>query len=249
MQSSTIRRRARPESGHQRPFLLRPGALWVAFDLLAPTALFYVMRWQGHSLYLALLASAAVSAASALISYRRNTDRQSFAPFILALTLAGFAIAFVTGSDRFLLAKESILTALVGLWFLSSIWLAERPLAYQFARPLLESRFGRQLGIDGPLSWEQLWAREPHFRHIWRIASAMWAAATLIDAALRIVLAYTLPVNSVPILQLAMFVVTGLLMQVITNIYYRRAGLWMLIVEGGTSGETKPRLASGEPST
>ena len=62
---------------------------------------------------------------------------------MLAMALAGFALALVTGNDRFLLAKESVLTALVGCWFLASIW-AERPLTYQFTRPLLEGRIGRE---------------------------------------------------------------------------------------------------------
>ncbi|HEX5164506.1 MAG TPA: VC0807 family protein [Thermomicrobiales bacterium] len=242
MQSSTIRQRTRPEDGRRRPFLLRPGTLWFAFDLLAPTALFYVMRWQGASLYLALLVPAAISAVSALISYRRDTNRQSFAPFMLALTLAAFAVALITGSDRFLLAKESILTALVGFWFLHSVW-AERPLTYVFTRPLLESGYGRRVGIFGPLSWEQLWERDGRFRHIWRVSSVMWAVATLIDAVLRVVMAYTLPVNSVPAMQLAMFIVTGLVMQVVTNVYYARSGVWQLIREGGSADETTARIA------
>lgn len=44
-------------------------------------------------------------------------------------------------------------------------------------------------------------------------------------------MAYTLPVSSVPALQTGMFIVTGLVMQVITNVYYVRAGLWRLIRE------------------
>jgi hypothetical protein len=242
MQSSTFRQRTRSDVDRRRRFWLRPGTIWFAFDLLAPTALFYVMRWQGYSLYLALLASAFVSAVSALISFRRESDRQSFAPFMLALALAGFAIALVTGSDRFLLAKESVLTAMAGFWFLHSVC-AERPLTYVFTRPLLESGYGRRMGIFGPLSWEQLWEQDARFRHIWRVSSVMWAVATMIDAVLRVVMAYTLPVDSVPILQLAMFIVTGLVMQVVTNVYYARSGLWRLVREGGSTDGPPARTA------
>jgi hypothetical protein len=228
---------------------LRPGLIWFAFDLLAPTALFYVMRWHGSSLYLALLASAAVSAVSGLISFLRGKGGQRFAPYMLALSLAGFAVALVTGSDRFLLAKESILTAMVGFWFLGSIW-QHRPLTFQFTKPLVEGPFGRRMGIVGPRTWEELWAREPGFRHIWRVSSVMWSAATLIDAAIRVVMAYTLPVNAVPALQTAMFVVTGLIMQVATNGYYSRVGLWKLIREGGTeNNRTESRTDSRDRMT
>ena len=142
---------------------------------------------------------------------------------MLALTLAGFGIALITGSDRFLLAKESVLTAMVGLWFLRSIW-AERPLTYQFTRPLLEGRISRV----GP-SWELLWEREPGFRRSWRMSSLIWAVVLLIDAVVRVVMAYTLPVNAVPALQTGLMIATTLLMQVVTWVYYWKSGLWALV--------------------
>jgi hypothetical protein len=239
LQSTRSPRDAEGPTTRRRPRWLRPGLLWFAFDLLAPTALLYVLLWLGSGLYVALLASASVSAVSALVSYRSGVGSQRFAPYMLALTLAGFGVALVTGSDRFLLAKESLLTAMVGFWFLGSIWTA-RPLTYQFTRPLLEGRWGRRWGLHGP-PWELLWEREPRFRRIWRASSAMWAAATLIDAALRVVIAYTFPVEAVPVTQLGLFVVTGLLMQVATNVYYTRAGLWLLVRGGGASAGAEPR--------
>ncbi len=213
----------RGSGGWRRPSWLRAGLVWFGFDLIAPTALLYVLLWIGVSLYGALLASASVSAISAVISYRSGTSNGRFAPFMLAMALASFAIALVTGSDRFLLAKESVLTAVVGCWFLVSIW-AERPLTYQFTRPLLEGRIGR-----GGAPWELLWAREPRFRRIWRISSAMWAGATLIDAVIRVIMAYTLPVHVVPAMQTGLLLATTLLMQVVTNVYYLRAGLWTMV--------------------
>jgi hypothetical protein len=202
---------------------VRPGLLWFAFDLLVPTALIYVLLWLGSGLYMALLASAAVSAISALVSYRRGTGQQRFAPHMLALSLAGFAVALVTGSARFLLAKESVLTALVGFWFIGSLW-AARPLTYQFTRPLLERRFKWK-----SRSWELLWEQEPRFRRIWHVSTILWGVAMLIHAVVRVVLAYTLPVQVVPAMQTGMIIVTVLVMQVLTNTYYVCAGLWRLL--------------------
>jgi hypothetical protein len=204
---------------------MRPGLLWFALDLLAPTALIYVVLWLGSGLYLALLASAAVSALSALVSHRRGTGKQRFAPHMLALSLAAFAVAVVTGSDRFLLAKESVLTALAGFWFIGSLW-AARPLTYRFTRPLLEGRFkGKRR------SWELLWEHEPRFRRLWYVSTVMWGVAMLIDAVVRVVLAYTLPVHIVPAMQTGMMLVTVLVMQVLTNSYYVCAGLWRMLHE------------------
>lgn len=239
MPLSAITRRAKTQPGRRRPTWLRPGLLWFAFDLLAPTALLYVLLGRGSSLYVALLASTCVSAVSSLVSYRRNMSSQRLAPYMLALSLAGFGVALVAGSDRFLLAKESVLTALVGFWFLGSIWTA-RPLAYRFTRPMLEGRWSRRWGLPGS-SWELIWERQPRFRRIWRVSSAMWGVATLIDAVLRVMMAYTLPVNSVPVMQLVMFIVTGLVMQLMTHVYYARAGLWRLIWEADMNGSTEAR--------
>lgn len=221
--STTDNRKPRP----RRPAWPRLGALWIAFDILAPTALFYVLLWSGTSLYLALLASATFSAVTALVSYRRDRASQRFAPQMLIAALAGLGLALITGSDRFLLAKESVLTALAGSWFLLSIR-HERPLTYRLTRPLLEGRFG-----TAGTSWEQVWEREPRFRHIWRVSSAMWAAALFLDAVIRVVMAYTLPVASVPALQTGLMLVTMLIMQVVTNVYYVRAGLWPILYEWG----------------
>jgi hypothetical protein len=216
-------------TGRTRPSWLRPGTLWFAFDLLVPTALIYVVLWAGFSLYLALLASAGLSAVTALVSYRRGSGGQRFAPYMLAMALAGLAIALVTGSDRFLLAKESVLTTIVGSWFLVSIW-QERPLTYRFTKPLLEGRRGFP-----DTSWEALWEREPRFRRTWRVSSTMWAVATFADAALRVVMAYILPVAAVPALQTGLMIATVLLMQPVTWIYYARAGLWRMLWEAQSS--------------
>jgi hypothetical protein len=207
----------------KRPSWLKPGLLWFAFDLLAPTGLVYLLLWHGFSLYLALLASALLSAISSIISFRRGRGRQRFAPYMLALSLAGLAVALITGSDRFLLAKESMLTAIVGCWFLASIW-RERPLTYQLTKAMLEGR-----GPGKGISWEDLWRRDPHFRHIWRVSSVLWAVVTFLDAIIRVVMAYTLPVDLVPALQTGLLIFTGLLMQVVTGVYYARTGLWSMI--------------------
>jgi hypothetical protein len=42
-------------------------------------------------------------------------------------------------------------------------------------------------------------------------------------------------------MHLGLFVATGLLMQVVTNVYYARAGLWTLLREGGASNRAEIR--------
>lgn len=54
---------------------------------------------------------------------------------------------------------------------------------------------------------------------MWRVSSVLWGIGTLADAALRVVLAYTLPVDEVPGLATALYAVTSAVL-VVTNVYY-----------------------------
>lgn len=206
-------------------WLSRPGAwrpiLVFIIDLIVPTVMFYVALNLGAGIYLALLISAAWSAATGVYGWLRGEQR-SGARFMLLISLTSFAISFVTGSDRFLLARESVITALAGGWFLMSLR-DERPLAYRLSRPLLEGRFGTTV------AWETMWETSGHFRHIWRTLTVGWGVVTLLDAGLRVVIAYTMPVTSVPALQTALMIATVLLMQVVTNAYFIWTRMWPLL--------------------
>ncbi len=138
--------------------------------------------------------------------------------FFTVLLFASFAISLLPGDERFLLAKDALVTAGVGFWFLASLRWSDRPLAYQFAKPMVEGRMG------WPGDWEGLWERESWFRRMWRTSSMLWAAGTLLDAVARVVMAYTLPADAVPGLNLAMYVVTLVVLNVITTVVYVRAG-------------------------
>jgi hypothetical protein len=59
---------------------------------------------------------------------------------------------------------------------------------------------------------------------MWRTSSALWAAGTLLDAAARVVMAYTLPADVVPGLNLGMYVATAVVLNVVTTVVYVRAG-------------------------
>lgn len=217
----TIRRLAPRRARHR---WLRPGAIWFAADIVVPTLLVYLLLWAGAGLYLALLASAALSAVSAGVAWWRGTGSQRFAREMLLLALGSLAVSSLTGSDRFLLAKESVLTAAVGVGFLASLRSA-RPLSYQLTRPLLEGRRGWRS------DWERIWEREPRFRHIWRVSTVLWSVVLLADASLRVVIAYTLPVDLVPALQTGLMIATTVLMQFVSWAYYIRAGLLPLARE------------------
>ena len=220
--------------------------LWFAlvFDVAVPIALYYVLRGAGASVWLALVAGAAVPALTSLagVITRRRADALSVSVMIMLLLSA--AASLLTGSPRVLLSRDGWLTGAWAAWFFLSLR-ARRPVTYAFSRPLLEGRrvfdpATRRWVAPAAGSWEDLWDSEPRFRHIWRVTTVIWGAATLADAITRIVMSWTLPVSVVPALGGALWPVTFVVLQVITNVYFARSGFW-LILRGQPPRDRTPR--------
>lgn len=193
--------------------LLRP-----VVGIAGSTGLYYLLRHLGVSVYAALVVGAVVSLAPACLSLLRGRRPSGLEAFFTVLLFASFAVALLPGDERFLLAKDALVTSGVGCWFLASLRWADRPLAYQFAKPMIEGR-GGWVG-----DWERRWREDEWFRRMWRTSSAWWAAGTLADAVARVVMAYALPADVVPGLNLAMYVVTLVVLNVVTTVVYVRAG-------------------------
>jgi hypothetical protein len=207
--------------------------LLLVVDIGVPIGLYYLLRGLGMNAYLALLIGAIVPALTTLIGFvtRRRVDGIGLSMFALILLSAG--VSALTSDPRFLLVRDGWLTGAWGLWFFASL-LTGRPVAFAFARVFLEGRRvwdrrSRRWVPSTTKSWDDVWTDEPRFRHIWRVSTAIWGAGTLADAVLRVAMAYTLPVDAVPGLSGALWPVTFVVLQVITNVYYHRAGLWLIL--------------------
>ncbi len=209
--------------GTQPARRLRDQLAVLAFDIAAPTALYYILRGVGASNLAALSISAVLPALAGIykLAVKRSVD--AVALVVVATIAVSIALSLIAHDVRFLLARDGYITGLWGVWFLATLR-ARRPAALVFARPLMEGR-----RIFGTRSWDYLWATEARFRRIWQISTVMWACALLADAVARIVMAYSLPVDVVPGLGAALWPVTFVLIQIVTNIYYRRAGLYRIL--------------------
>ena len=196
-------------------------ALRAGGGLALPSVTFYLLRFAGVGVYLALVVSTLVSAVPALVDLGRGQRPSGLSTYVTAMTLGGLVVTLVPGSTRFLLARESIMTGVTGVWFLvSGCARAARPLAYQFTRPLVEGRW------HWPGHWEELWEVSPRFRRMWRVSSVLFGVGLLLDATLRVVLAYTVRPDLVPALGLALYVVTLIVLNVVVNVYYVRSGVF-----------------------
>lgn len=189
----------------------------VLADVVAPITLYYGLRALGVAPTPALLAGAVVPAARALWSLLRHRRLEWFAVLVLVLVAASVATSLLTGSERFLLARDGAITAAIGLVLLATAATA-RPAMYAIGRMVLAR------GGHDAASWDERWSGSARFRRIWRAVTVLWGAGLLVDAALRVVLAYTLPVDVVPALHAAQWLPLLLVLQVLSQVYLRRPG-------------------------
>jgi hypothetical protein len=192
-------------------------------DIGAPIGLYYGLRGAGVSNLVALGAGALVPAVGVIVQLISRRRLDGVGGVVVISVLATIVLSLITDDTRFLLARDGFITALWGVWFLVTLR-ARWPAAFRLARPLMEGR--RALG---PASWEKLWDGEPAFRRIWRVSTIIWGVGLLVDAVLRVLMSYTLPVAVVPGLGGALWPVTFIVIQVVTNVYYHRAGLYRML--------------------
>ncbi|GAA3207834.1 VC0807 family protein [Nonomuraea helvata] len=196
------------------------GLLTIAVDIGLPIGLYYVLRALGTGYQTALLISSLIPGMSVVsdLVRRRRPDRLGM--FMTAMMLTSALVSLLVHDTRFLLAKDGWFMAVAGVWFLAGAR-GERPLAFVFTRFLLEGRVGPDRE-----SWDVLWERLPAFRRIWRVVTVIYGTGLLVDAAVRVVMAYTLPVDVVPGLSGVQYGVWLALMQVVVNVYLVPTGLY-----------------------
>jgi hypothetical protein len=195
----------------------------VAVGIAVPTALYYVFHGIGLSNFTALLLAAILPSLSTVYNLVFTHQVDGLSLVVLTTIVLTAIVSAVAHDPRFLLARDGLITAMWGLWFFATLR-ARRPAAFLFARPLMEGRkwFGTR-------AWDQLWETSPQFRRIWRFSTIVFGTGLLADAVIRVVMAYWLPINIVPALGSALWPVTFVLIQVVTNMYYHRAGLYRLL--------------------
>lgn len=192
----------------------RASLVLMLVEVIVPLALFYGLRGVGVGQWAALLISGA--APLVVLAYRWGTSRRIEASslFTLSILLAGTAIGLLTGDPRLLVARESYLTGIVGLWMIGTLW-APRPFILIATLPLLPGATAS--------SWEDGWAHDPVFKRVMRSMTLAWGCAFLIDAVARIVMAYTLPLDIVPLAGVALLVVLLIAVVQFSKAYARRA--------------------------
>lgn len=211
---------ARPPQAQARRAMVRA----VVIDVAVPLAVYYALRAAGASQWLALLAGAAAPAAQAGYTLARKRSVDWFAMTVLVIILASVAASFIGGSPRFLLARDGCLTGLIGLGVLVTLG-TRRPVMFTVGRAMV-----RTVG-ESTDAWDERWDRSAPFRRVWRVVTAVWGVGLLLDASARVLMAYALPVDVVPALSTATWIVVLIVLQVISQLLLRRPHVKPLVFE------------------
>jgi len=154
----------------------------VIFDIAAPLAAYNLLRSAGLTAVTALLLSGVFPALGVAIGVIRHRRLDVVGAVVLAGIIVGSVLGLVTHSARLVLVEGSVPTAVFGVACLGSLW-ARRPLMLSFA-----------LEFTGPdtakgQEMTRLWQYEG-YRRVFRVITAVWGVAFLIEAALRVVIIY-----------------------------------------------------------
>lgn len=189
-------------------------------DVIAPLVVFYGLREMGVSQFLALLAGALIPLAGLVHGLVTEGRVSGVRLFVLGTMTLTVAMSLITGSPRVLLIRNAWGMAALGVWMLLTLF-ARRPFLYEAARVVFTE--------DRQRVWARNWDRYPPLRRLLWTLSACWGVACLADACLRVVMATTLPIDLVPILDDVLLVVTLatilLVQRAYGRPYLRRNGL------------------------
>lgn len=164
---------------------LRQALPSLVFDAALPILVFQVLTRLGVSTLLSVAAGGVFPAGHIVYGWIRLRRVETLGLIVLAVMGIGTATSLMSGSVFFMLAKESVFTALFGSFCLGSL-LAEHPFMFHVMRPFVAG--------DDPARnewWDGLW-EDPSFRRGVRFVTAVWGVVFLAEAVARVVFALLL---------------------------------------------------------
>lgn len=158
-------------------------AMIVIFDIGAPLGAYSALRSAGMSTVTSLLLSGVFPATHVCIDAIRRRRLEVVGALVLAGILVGTVLGLISHNARLLLVEGSVPTGVFAVALLGSL-LTSRPLMFRLATEFIgpDTAKGREMTM--------LWQRYEGFRRIFRIITAVWGAAFVIEAALRVVVAF-----------------------------------------------------------
>ncbi|MER6442842.1 MULTISPECIES: VC0807 family protein [unclassified Streptomyces] len=214
-----------PKAATRRHFLP------LVVDVAVPIGSYYLLKSGfGMSTMAALGWSSVVPAVRTVWSVVRERTVNALAALILFVNVAGLLLSLVAGDPRLMLAKDSGVSSVIGIGVLVSV-MAGRPMMTTAMKPFVTKGDPARTA-----AWERLIGGSERFRRFERTFSLVWGVALLGECVVRIVGAYTLPVDTMVWLGTVVMIGTMALAMVVSG--GLAAGPMEAMVRGEAAGRT-----------
>ncbi|MBO0962783.1 hypothetical protein J1P26_24120 [Neobacillus sp. MM2021_6] len=189
----------------------------IVFSLVINGALpvvVYNLLTNYYSSFVSLLVATLIPLADNLYHVIKYKKADAFGLFMLSGFLLSLLAFVLGGNERLILLRESMVTGLLGLIFIASLFFS-KPLIYHFA-----IKFSAKDASEQKSKFKKNW-EIPYFRTVLRIMTAIWGIALLGEAIVKIILVYELSISTfLAVSQLIFYSVIGA--AILFTIVYRR---------------------------
>jgi len=163
----------------------------LAVDVAVPIGVYYLAHSVlGLGLVASLTAGSAVPAVRTAVALVRERSVNGLALLMLTVNLVGIALSAVAGDPRLVIAKDAVVSSVIGGSILVSA-LAGRPMMTAGLRPFIVKGNAAKAA-----AWERLTAGDRAFRAAERNFSLAWGAVLVAECAAKVIGAYTVPVET-----------------------------------------------------
>jgi hypothetical protein len=190
--------------------------------------LIYVYAAQPLGDLRALLASSAPPILWSLVEFARHRRIDAVSMLVLAGILLSILAVLGGGSVRFLQLREKLVTALIGLVFIGSV-LVRRPLIYELARANMLRKSKAEADQFAALR------ADADFRRTVTIMTLVVGVGLLIDAAVSVLLVFTLSIRD--------YMILG---PIIGYAWVGGLGLWVMAYSHWAKRRSEARRAAGD---
>lgn len=168
---------------------LRGLAVSLLINALCPLLIYHAVKRYTHaSEFTALVATGIPSILDGLFGVARRRKIDFMAGFNLFTVAISLGLIALGGNPRLYLVRESLLTAAYGLAMLVSL-LFPKPLGFYTGRYFMTGNDPVR-GAQFDANWSK-----PSIRQLIRAQTVIWGVGTLVEAVVRIYLAFTMPVS------------------------------------------------------
>jgi hypothetical protein len=168
-------------------------------DLGLPVLTYYGLHALGADDTTALLAGTLAAAARLAWVAIRSRSLSYFSIMMGAVFGVGLLFTLLTGDPRFLLIKHSVMSAVIGSLFLITAFRGSKPMTLSAQQSFAPAK-AEEIAAE--------YASNPAVRHGHRVSSVVWGGGLLVEAVVRAVLVFLLPVEVMVGLSTVLTVVT-----------------------------------------